>query len=562
MKAPWRNPRAFGSGFGLVCLCGAWLGVAAGTSGLGRLALPLAGAALGLGLLVWSLAAQPRGLGSEDSFRHLVAKAPAPEFISVLSRAVDQTADQVVILAYDGRVEYLNRSFEEHSGYTAAEIMGQSIGILRSGEHPPAFYADFWARVREGRVFSGTLINRRKDGSLYHIETTVTPLRDAQGAITHFLGTARDITERVRWEAEQQRLQRDVHKAALEWRLTFDAIDMPVLVVEGPGRVARLNRAAQILAGRGYDAIVGGDLRALGAHEPWRGVDILAAAVRETRAPRQAEVRNPESRRTWDIAGTLLAGPGLREERVIVVVRDISRTVELQDSLRKSETMSAMGQLVAGVAHEVRNPLFAISANLDALEIQFGDDSPHARTFTVLHQEVDRLSTLMQELLEYGRPQSLEIARSALPELVSQAILASAPLALARGVEVLDKVPRGLAPVPMDSKRMGQVLQNLIENALQHTAPGGQVVVTAQASEDQVVCSIRDTGSGFREEDLPRIFEPFFTRRRGGTGLGLSIVARIVEEHGGRVTAANRPEGGAVMTVRLPLEDVAASGAA
>jgi signal transduction histidine kinase len=118
----------------------------------------------------------------------------------------------------------------------------------------------------------------------------------------------------------------------------------------------------------------------------------------------------------------------------------------------------------------------------------------------------------------------------------------------------------------MDAKRIGQVFQNLIENAIQHTGSGGHVLVTATVAEEhgqkQVVCSVLDDGSGFREQDLPRIFEPFFTRRRGGTGLGLSIVARIVEEHGGRVTAANRPEGGAVMAVKLPLEPTTVTGAA
>jgi PAS domain S-box-containing protein len=498
--------------------------------------------------------------------RDVTDRKEAEAALRKLSRAVDQTADQVVIVDRDRRIEYLNRSFEEHTGYAASELLGRSITLLDSEQNTPEFFAEFWARVQAGLVFSGTFVNRRKDGSLYHVETTVTPLRDAAGEITHFLATGRDITERVRLEADQQRLQGDVHKAALEWRLTFDAIESPVLVVEGPGRLARMNRAAQALACRSYDAIVGSDLATLGPAEPWRTALSLAAAVIETRAARHAQAPDPERGRTWEITANLLAGPDLREERVIVVARDVSRTIELQESLRKSETMSAMGQLVAGVAHEVRNPLFAISANLDALEIQFGDHSPHAKTFAVLHREVDRLSDLMQELLDYGRPHSLEVERCALSEVVGQAIRATTPLARSRDVEVVDTVPGGLPLVPMDAKRIGQVFQNLIENAIQHTGAGGRVLVTAALSgeheQEQVVCSILDDGSGFREQDLPRIFEPFFTRRRGGTGLGLSIVARIVEEHGGRVTAANRPEGGAVMAVKLPTEPTTVTGAA
>jgi signal transduction histidine kinase len=110
----------------------------------------------------------------------------------------------------------------------------------------------------------------------------------------------------------------------------------------------------------------------------------------------------------------------------------------------------------------------------------------------------------------------------------------------------------------MHRQRLVQVFQNLLENAIQHSPPGGCVVVETEEvsldGRDWIAYRIKDAGSGFRGEDLPRIFEPFFTRRRGGTGLGLSIVQRIVEEHGGDITAGNCPEGGgAVMVVRLPL---------
>ena len=105
-------------------------------------------------------------------------------------------------------------------------------------------------------------------------------------------------------------------------------------------------------------------------------------------------------------------------------------------------------------------------------------------------------------------------------------------------------------------RRLLIALQNLIQNAIQHTPRGGEVTVEVEELEQGgrpwVRCRFLDSGTGFKAEDLSRIFEPFFTRRRGGTGLGLSIVQRIVEEHGGRVAAGNRPEGGAVMTLELP----------
>ncbi len=109
----------------------------------------------------------------------------------------------------------------------------------------------------------------------------------------------------------------------------------------------------------------------------------------------------------------------------------------------------------------------------------------------------------------------------------------------------------------MDRRRLTQVFQNLLDNAVRHAPPQSAVIVEAELmrvdGERWIDCRVRDAGPGFRPEDLPRIFEPFFTRRRGGTGLGLSIVQRIVEDHGGRIGAGNRAEGGAVVTVRLPV---------
>ncbi|HLG13818.1 MAG TPA: ATP-binding protein [Blastocatellia bacterium] len=233
----------------------------------------------------------------------------------------------------------------------------------------------------------------------------------------------------------------------------------------------------------------------------------------------------------------------------------------LQEHLRRSETMSALGQLVAGVAHEVRNPIFSISATLDAFEVNFGARAEYKRYIEVLHGELTRLNSLMQDLLDYGRPPSLELAEGNIADVIAGAVESCAQLAARLKVTVDNRVGPALGQLSMDKKRLTQVFQNLVENALQHSMPGGSVIVDAEDAsrngERWINCRIKDRGPGIREDDKLRVFEPFFTRRRGGTGLGLSIVQRIVEQHGGQVRVDNPTGGGAEIVVTLPLASVA-----
>jgi signal transduction histidine kinase len=237
---------------------------------------------------------------------------------------------------------------------------------------------------------------------------------------------------------------------------------------------------------------------------------------------------------------------------------------ELEASLRRAETMSAMGTLVAGVAHEVRNPLFGISSVLDAMEARFSSEHESGRYLAVLREQVDRLTRLMQELLEYGKPYAAERAPASIADVVEEVVRASA--SRSGGVRLERDVEPGLPPLLMDRARLSRALGNLVDNALQHSAPGGCVAIAARAASVDgrpgVEIRVSDQGPGIAAEDAQRVFEPFFTRRRGGTGLGLSIVRRTVEEHGGSVSAGTAPGGGAVVAVRLPLEGPAPAAAA
>jgi signal transduction histidine kinase len=230
----------------------------------------------------------------------------------------------------------------------------------------------------------------------------------------------------------------------------------------------------------------------------------------------------------------------------------------LQASLRRAETLSAMGILVAGVAHQVRNPLFGTSSVLDAMEARLGSREEYRPYVEALRDSISRLSVLMNELMEYGRPPEIERSPGCVAEVISDAAGACRELARRAQVEVEEIVGHDLPAVLMDRTRLSRAVENLVENAIRHSPPGATVTVSACATERQsdaaswVEVRVEDSGPGFKEADLPRVFEPFFTRRPGGTGLGLALVERIVAGHGGTVTAGNRDGGGASIRVQLP----------
>jgi len=246
-----------------------------------------------------------------------------------------------------------------------------------------------------------------------------------------------------------------------------------------------------------------------------------------------------------------------------IAEREKSERVQdrLRAELRRSETMAAMGALTAGVAHEVRNPLFGISSTLDAMGAQMGQEGQDNRCRKVLRREVDRLNKLMHDLLEYGKPPADKLVPGKLARVIGEAVRVCQPAAKALGVAIVNNAATEIRSIRLNEGRLQQVFVNLIQNALQHSGAGTEVRLDTTATSDEIgqswiECTIKDSGPGFAPDELHRVFDPFYTRRRGGTGLGLSIVQRIVEEHKGRISVDNRLEGGAVVTVGLLVDEL------
>ncbi len=246
----------------------------------------------------------------------------------------------------------------------------------------------------------------------------------------------------------------------------------------------------------------------------------------------------------------------------VLLVEDLREQIALRAQVQRSTTMSALGQLVGGLAHELRNPLFGITAALDA----FGPHLTGPRLEQLdrtLRGQVEQLKALVIDLLDYGKAAGGERTAASLELPLRHALSDCASQAAATGSTVEVEVRAGLPLIEMDAMQLVQVFRNLIQNALAFSPPGAAVRIEATTEPDGprrlVRVEVLDRGSGIRPEDRATVFEPFFSRRAGGTGLGLAIVRRIVEQHGGTVEATDRPGGGARLVVRLPAAPLAAS---
>jgi PAS domain S-box-containing protein len=246
--------------------------------------------------------------------------------------------------------------------------------------------------------------------------------------------------------------------------------------------------------------------------------------------------------------------PSGGEKIVCAIGVDVTEERELQTRARRAERLAALGTMAAGLAHEIRNPLNAAGLQLTVMQRRLsrsnGADVDGARAAAELvANELRRLATLVQDFLQFARPQPLKLQPGDVRLLASGLVELLAPEASGAGVTLaLEDGPSVFTQ--FDAERMKQVLMNLVRNAIEATGPGGQIRLRVSNDADGARIEVQDDGPGLPTTDAP-IFEPFFTTKSSGTGLGLAIVHRIVSDHGGRVGFESRP-GRTVFFINLP----------
>lgn len=347
-----------------------------------------------------------------------------------------------------------------------------------------------------------------------------------------------------------RRLLQDTQAFASE---VVTSLPVGLLASDTAGQVTLANAVASRMLGIEREKLPGTSLHALGGLD-WESA--IAALGRDEAVLEREAVLAGQGRIT---PVSLSASRIVNDEGLFLghlfILRDLGEVKRLQEQVRRNERLTALGHLAAGVAHEIRNPLSSIKGFATFLAGKIKGEGPDKDAAKMMIQEVDRLNRVVSELLEFARPGDMKRKDEDINRVIERTLRLAASDASAKGVAVRFVPDASLPPVPLDAERFTQALLNLFLNAIQATAAGGALDVSANFERESGGLAVRvaDTGKGMSPEVLAGIFDPYFTTKPSGTGLGLAIVHRIVEGHGGEIKVESQPGTGTVFTILLPL---------
>jgi two-component system NtrC family sensor kinase len=443
----------------------------------------------------------------------------------------------VHMLGYDSKEELLGRKVSEV--FVDPE---QRAVITREVNRQPS---------PQGRE----IILRRKDGQTIICLNTASAVRDTSGRVVRYQGALADITER---RAMEKRLYQQQEFA----RRLVDSFPDLIFVVDVDRRYTFVSPKVQEVLGFNTQETTGtifGDR----THPEDRSelLSVFDDLLHGKRNFASTEMRVRHKEGEWrrlrchfsplfDVNGKI--------EGVVISGRDITEVKRLEEQLIQAEKLAAMGQMLAGVAHELNNPLTAILGASELLRDRPGIDDHTKRQLEMTHRQARRAARIVQNLLEFSRPATAQKKTLDLNAVVDRTLQLHEHSLRRNSIQVDFRPLPGLPPVIGDANQLIQVFLNLVSNAeqaIREVRPSGRIEIRLGKFSTRVFATIQDNGGGIPPEVLPKIFDPFFTTKRpgGGTGLGLSICMSIVREHGGDMEVESLPAGGASFTVFLPI---------
>src|SRR5574343_1684337 len=500
----------------------------------------------------------------------LAQTSTAQQQASLPAEAYHQPVNQadlaISITDPKANILYANEAFSRVTGYEAAEIIGRNESMLSNHTTPPEIYRDMWEHLATRRSWSGRLLNRRKDGELYLAELSISPVIDASGTTTHYVGLHRDITA-------LHRLERMVRNQKELIESVVDAAPMAFALLDSTGKVLLDNQeykklAADLRIGEPahmvLDSVVPGWPEDL-AKDPGRCI----FASRETRVdrpfdrPRWLSVTTSVIQAQGDCAPSYFTNqpvPGL-----LVVMSDVTnlreeqeraRAAALQAGLAEEERTAAIREGLSAALFRLEEPMNVMSSAISLLQRR--DPATATMLQMAVNSSREHMETLRQVIPQ--SPQEIVVSVN-INEILRDVLEVSTPRLLGAGI-LVDWQPAATLPAIIGRPlQLRMLFKALVDNAIEAMNIKGwkrrELSLTSRVDGDRIVVSILDSGPGIPEEWRVKAFEPFFTAKSGSgkhIGTGLSRAQQVVADHGGIIDLEESPTGGCQVVVEFRLD--------
>lgn len=465
----------------------------------------------------------------------------------LLESFVNHTTDAIHVLDLSGRVLLINDAFEEVFGWSSDEVVGQILPGVPADLQDELKRQQEW--VQKGENVSGIETRRiRKDGTRIYISLTVSPIRDDAGRVVAYAGISRDVTE-------SKRVEKALRESEAKYRLIAEHTNALIAVIDSDGYFTYASPSHLHVVGHDPSVLEGSHTTHYVHPDDLQRVSQSFSDSLKTGNPFQIDFRYPHNNGDWvylETQGAPVVGGDGTLEKVVVVSQDVTDRKQTEELLRQSDRLAVIGQLAAGVAHEIRNPLTALKGFVQLLQNQ---SNSNTRYLDIMTSELSRIEAIVNEFLLIAKPQVVNYRETDVIPLLDSTITLLETQAIMNNVQIHTEYESRMPRIHCEQNQLKQVFINILKNSIEAMPHGGDISICVRMyDKDTIHFRFMDDGVGIPPERIAHLGAPFYTTKEKGTGLGLTVSYKIIREHRGRIEVASDVGHGTIVDIMLPVD--------